>query len=518
MTKGTERSSKAYLIMGSAHLGIDPLIGSVLGTLAKTYGATPVHLGPFMPESVIKEHKSALVELDKNLKIAKPNAVQKAKRKFLLSEVKKGAKVQQKYIDDIKIYFGKCFFVLNENQYIERNFGVGAAVMADSMKLGDHLHLSSVMPSTDKASNSPITKRSIRAYKKTGKSWILPHPIPAADSQPRAGLNQAYNYITTGSLSNSDIAKRPQDFNKAVQSPAVVLVVVDEKNGEFHAKHLHIDYATHPVSKKSEPVIMDDGVVFFKDRTLVVPSKDKAAHVTDSHSQYEHMGVLASIRMLNNMFEPETFVDGGDTSDFASVNRHAKDRPGEREGLRLSDDINNLRKYLDALGEAPSIKNKVLVDSNHHEWLSAFISENPNLKGLCDWPTLAKTVFHDWDVFIRQGGSDKTFYFGDIAIRHGDNESGPIQANDNFGKYLGGHYHRYMSFLRAVFVGPACKLGPKYLNNKLTAWQNQVTLLTKYREVAAAVPRTVLHDDKRNVSRVVFRNKIYEIPFHKYSK
>ena len=69
------------------------------------------------------------------------------------------------------------------------------------------------------------------------------------------------------------------------------------------------------------------------------------------------------------------------------------------------------------------------------KWLTRAVSENPWLDGWCDWHTLARTMFRDWTVFLRTGGADKTFKFGNLSIRHGDREK-ISSAWQLFGNYL----------------------------------------------------------------------------------
>jgi hypothetical protein len=173
-----------------------------------------------------------------------------------------------------------------------------------------------------------------------------------------------------------------------------------------------------------------------------------------------------------------------------------------------------LKKTLDTVTDFPSIKERVLIDSNHHEWLTGFVLENPCLIGILDWPTLARKLLPKWNVFLRLAGENKIYEFGDLSIRHGDKDGGVKKAERTFpsGKWIGGHFHSRESYRRASLIGCSCKLGPQYIGNSINAWQNEVTSITRYKGVTSHSGKVVLHDKKREVSRICYRSEIIEAP------
>jgi hypothetical protein len=146
--------------------------------------------------------------------------------------------------------------------------------------------------------------------------------------------------------------------------------------------------------------------------------------------------------------------------------------------------------------------------------------KNPCLIGMLDWTTLKNTKFPDWDLMIRTPGENKIYFFGDFMIRHGDRDSGAKKAEHitKNGKYLCGHFHKFITYRRAVQLGCGAKLGPGYIGNEVNAWQSQIATLTKYLGIAAISPKVVLHDKTRDVSRVSFRDMICEVPFYHIAK
>jgi hypothetical protein len=365
----------------------------------------------------------------------------------------------------------------------------------------------------------PMTKRAMSFFKRLGASCIAPHPIPAVESSAREGLNQAHNYFTTGSLKNVEKPRTPNAFFQCSHLPAAVLVLVDTDNDEFHPCPIHVDYLRGESSHRIDPVVLHDGLVFTTDDVIEVASDDKGMHETDGHSPWEHMGVVGTVRALNELHKPSVFYNGGDAGNFDSVCPHTEHKPREREGRRLMEEFKSLRRFLTAQINVKSIKRRILIDSNHHAWVSQAVAKYPWADGLIDWKTQAETTFRDWEVLLRdEGGDAQVVRFGDLVIRHGDQEAGVTGGEDTFFKYLGGHFHRYRAIKRGTSVGPGCKLGPKYLNGNLTAWQNQVTTLTKYKGKASCAPKIVLHDEVRKKSRFCYRDTIYEVDFYRYEE
>lgn len=504
-----KRKSDAYLVIGNAHLGMDDNILELFANVANHYNAEVVHLGPLVSEKDVNDYNRVKWALGDG----SDNREAERSKDFAVSLQEK----QDRVLEGLKWAFGKVTIVVNDRQVLDDPSDEGVEVVWEKYLISKHLNLSSVQPNGEKISNKPITRKCLAYFKRETTSWIAPHPTPAVESFPREGLNQAHNYMTTGSLTNVKNPNNPRSFFQCQNLPACWLVLVDTENGEFHPKQLHVDYLRGDTSHRLEPHVLDDGLVFSSDGVFEVDSEDKANHTTDDHSPWEHMGVLGSVRALNELHQPSVYINGGDAGNFDSVCPHTADFPLDRENFRLVQEFKALRKLLTAQINTDSIVEKILVDSNHHEWVTKMVKKNPWAKGLIDWKTMAETTFSDWHLMIRgNGGAEEIYRFGDFVIRHGDQESGVLQASDDFYKYLGGHYHRFSVFKRAISVGPGCRLGPSYLQGKVTAWQNQMTSLTKHKGVAAASPKIVLHDERKKKSRFAYQGDIFEVDFYKY--
>lgn len=528
-----KRKTEPYLIISSAQLGMDDDILSLFANVSKYYKTKVYHLGPLATESEIKlfnkytkEYQKAretlmLLETSGNATEAR---VEKADERVetARSNLNLSTNSQKNRIKHLRKYFSNIEFITTESiSILDKN----EKFILNGLDLTNKVMLAPIPPTGMGISGKPIQARAINYLKRLNKSWIVAHPVPSVECFPRPGINQAYNFFTVGSLRHSPLPLNTRQQSEFSQMPAAVLVLVDTENGEFHPRPLHVDYKDNiipnPYSKDNnyKPMILDDGLVFIGNKVIETKSIDRATVSTDDHAPYEHPGVLGALRTLNTLYQPHTFINSGDGADFVSVCHHIKHSLAKREGLRLTHDIESLRKLLEAQANTPSIKKRVLIDSNHHDWVTQYADENPAMIGIIDWRTLASEVFFDWDVFItndRERENDNIFFFGDYAIRHGHQEAGLQKAERMFerGKYFCGHWHRYESWRRAIMQGCGAKLSPTYLNGKQTAWQNQVSTFTKYNGVAACNPKIVLHDKKQPISRFSYRGDIYEAPHY----
>lgn len=380
--------------------------------------------------------------------------------------------------------------------------------------ISKHLIITSVPANGDKVSGQPITQRTFRMLKSLGHSHIIPHMTPQTKAFPRPGLNQAFNFITTGSLKFPKDPNKISDAYQASARTSCILVSLDEENGEFHPQRLRVKKRT----KNGSPFIIHDGMLYMSDGSYeeFLPS-EKAVHFTDAHAPHVHEGVVGAIRGLNTLHEPSTLVDGGDMGNMESVSRFTKNKPGQRENLRIINDLMSIRKFWNAVADGfETIEEKWACGSNHMDWVDLFVDENPSLKGMLDIASLSKSYFPDWNILLRNKSDDQGFVFGNLNIKHGDDESSVLEADDIFGNYLGGHHHRYCEFEDAIFAGPACRVDHrihKYLKNKATSWQNNVTTITKYGNITCKHPKIILHSEDERTSRFCYRGEIYEVDF-----
>jgi len=290
-------------------------------------------------------------------------------------------------------YFPNIQFIINKEQYLVESHLAGRSI-GPSLKLSKYMALHSVMANGPKVATQPITDRAFAYMKSLKTSLICPHPTPALRSFNREGINNSWEIMTTGGLAYSDEANRPSDFHRAVNAPSAMVVFIDQKNGEYHSKRLHFDVVSCKVGKIPRPAIIDDGRVFTLATTWEVGPEDKASFTTDLHGPFEHRGVVAASRALTELHQAETFIDNGDMVDFISLCPHNSNAPLHAENLRFIDDEKAFKRLSSALTDNPRIKEKILVDSNHHEWCERMVAKLPFLQGVIDLAAMRHIT--DW--------------------------------------------------------------------------------------------------------------------------
>lgn len=546
-----------YLFLSTIHKGYDPEVLELLATFRKHYELMPVHLGKICTdeefnmlnnrqmkiktfdkqkeeiskvtdmdakdaefavveafeylcsigstniadvcwEEMVPEHVDTISPYDKRLLTAYLGGM--IRQILLTTEVSRLYDAQQTRIDILRGYMPELQFLINDASVLPGTEGLDDALW-NEMNLGAHLKASATMANGDKVSGNPITPRVLSYYRLRGHSWILPHGIPAAEAIPDEGLNQAKNYFTTGSLRFDRHASKASDYHKAKHIAGAIMVIVD--NDEFFIKQIFID------DIDGELAILDDGLVFFKDRIIEAGKENTAIHVTDVHLPHQNAGVMGAIKFLAETLKSLHFYDGGDTGTIECFNPHGKGAWGELENKRFVNDLGALRGYTKFIDDLKIFKHKTIIDSNHMDWVDRFLEKVPALKGYIDWDTLGKKYFKGWKLLHRGHAQGTIVRFMDIVLRHGDQEN-LYQAFLLFVKYIGGHVHRRMGLGRVAKTGPGCNLSAKYLKGAQTAWQNEITTLTGYKGVASFSIKTVLH--KENTSRLLFRNEIVEFP------
>lgn len=537
------RAPKRYLIIGNVQLGYDDDVLKALAVLAETYDAQPIHLGNICTDDEKRMYDRRQNKIRTFEKIAS-EAEDKLFDRVMDAEGKNYDKLSDKLkdleaknasdLDKISaeiealeaaeahrvrklqtIFHKPVWFVANHEQYLLGSH-FGKNLVGPKLELSQHLLLESVQANGTKTTSQPITPRAYNYLKNKKISIILPHPTPAQRAFHREGLNKAWNMYTTGALKYQDEASRPSEFYKAVQLPAALLVLIDQNNGEFHTRRLHFDITRCPISHRQKPTILEDGRGFSGAGVWDVGTANIAAGDTDGHAPWEHRGVLASVRSLVDLSQAETYIDDGDSADWTSICPHNAGSPLHAENLRFSDDEESFRRVMHAKADNPCVKTKIFVDANHEDWINRMVAKLPFLVGLMDQASVYARAIPDWTYHIIHGGEDYTYYFGDLAVRHGHNVPSLAYASNLFSKYIGGHVHAHEEYLRCATQGAAASLGPAYLHNSLTKWQNTITSFTKWSEKTAFDIKSVLHDDERKVSRFAFRGDVYEVAWHVY--
>lgn len=402
----------------------------------------------------------------------------------------------------IKFVYGQMDVLDYDNPPIEM---LGSANLGPHFRPSKYIGFAAMMANGPKTGGWPLTSKTARTLKSMHHSWVLPHPIIQAESFAKPGLNNASNYFTTGRLSHAPIPTHTSEAYFARHLAGAVAVTMDA-DGTFFARNLIVEQTAN-----GDNFTIEDDVLFLDTGSKKLQSEELGLGIADTHTHYDNKGTMAIFHATGQMLRPSGLIHAGDASDMEPVSRHLLGKAGQMENKRLGKALHDLREHLAFIRSINPQAECVLIDSNHHEWLTQYLDTNPALKDLLSWESLAPT-FEGWNVMLRKAGENAMQKIGDLTARHGDQES-VEQAEAIFGKYWGGHFHRFRRLGRTLSVGPACNLGPNYLQQAITAWQNQITTFGVYWGVTIAQAKTVLHVGKK--SKTVFRGQILEVSFEK---
>lgn len=160
-------------------------------------------------------------------------------------------------------------------------------------------------------------------------------------------------------------------------------------------------------------------------------------------------------------FKPHVFIFGGDLLHAASVSHHEQGKPMNTEGLRLFDEVRELKeKYLQPVDELVKGE-KVILLGNHERFLLDMVEKVPGID--FDFASLFGVEGRDDWRIIGLGG---VYQLGKIKFIHGDYLSSASNLTYHTKKALEsyqanvryGHYH---TFQAASYVNPQRNLETK---------------------------------------------------------
>lgn len=515
--------SKNYLILSSAYLGSDPQILKIFNQVVNLYKADVIHIGPVSDPSMYKKADKSFDSATRSYIDATTNIERLSKEfkkiEFLMPENEPYAVLNNMSIDDIADKWG-----LHDqyDEYQDDDIDVfypnhakpsNVTYTVDYMKqLSQYLGLSSVMPKSAKATRGEAQNRVKEEFYNYADNWIFPHPTPQIGNVGKMDFNESLNQLYVGCLKFFERNEKMNNFYKTDFLPCAVFVSVDTIDGTFHARQIFIE------KDGNSMFALDDGMVFFNNKTITVGSVDKGMYSTDHHSPIFHRGAMAANNACTELHEPEELIDGGDSADSEGSNRHNLKDNNRRamEGKRVIHDIKARRYLYNLLGSFKSIKRRISIDSNHLNWNDKYVDQRPELEGIIDLKSQWKLFFKDWLFILSETGKMNYYYWGDILIRHGHQESLMKGAQiSKVGKILQGHRHYLKSFKRAMQMHCLSSFDHGYFDNTSSAMQNGFAALTKYKDIAAASPKIVIHDNNKKTSKFSYRDKIYEVAWLK---
>ena len=544
---------KNYLFIGNMHLGMDDSILSVLGTVASEFNAEVVHLGSRITQDerhmlLRREAKLAtwgnqLAEAEKALAVKQREQGKLSDKisAFLKSEKPSEKKAGEYYhaqlaldkkvdalserihnlrerchitigensaliaaegarVDQLNDVFGTVYFLFNKKQTL---FGRSCS----DMPVGQYMTASCLHPNGDKISSKPITDRALTWFSRFKTGFIVPHPTSVLESKNAEGINNAHTYVTTGGLCETVAPELTTELNQAINMPGAVLVCVDGETGEHHTNRIVFRKdSSGNLMTAVDDLVFKASKVFTPDEIYCVTTDEHVPH----HSEAVRAAALNTCKTLLKGSAPVHHVSLSDLCDCAPFSPWLAKVPLDREGIRVKEDFQALKGYLKPFADLP-LKSKLVLDSNHHEWLSKYVAQHPELMGVLDWETgeYTQQFTMGYTFLSRQNGNAPIQRIGDQVSRHGDQEGSLKQAYIAFGQYQCGHWHYRQEWGRCYRLPCACDLDPKYLQGRLTGWTQGFTLNAVVKGKTMVTPRVVFSTG--DTIRYCYRGKIVRI-------
>ena len=492
-----EVKSYNFLVVGCAFDGMDKEVLQVLSTFYKHMNCKEViHLGPVVTE-IEKNLARRRLDLLRTIDRSKIKKLKKATNDLETLEYTQNSRIQQ--LTDA--FDGKVLFCAGEEGILPET-RPGVELGTDAV-FGKSLVLAGVLPAGENVSSNPCTTRAKRYWHRFGKaSIIMPHPISVLESFAADGVNKAKIFVTTGCLHATRDIKRHADLKEAQKQPGAIFVCYDDKNDEFHLKRLVFRKIDNKLC-----VLYDDNV-YFSNKVVSVDSL--ALHGTDPHGKKVHPAAISCLLDAASLLNPGMIVDGGDMGDFESISHWNQKKKKKVSNCDLLQEFKDWKLLLDKLQERCEV---ILgVDSNHtDEWRWKFLDENPQFESLIgDDGLLIPKNYHKR--YLSKHGVPDVLYVGDLAIRHGHQES-LQQGYDMYQQYLGGHWHCWNEFGRAVQIGPMCGFAEDYLGGRETRWILMFSTISTYKGKSQVNAKVVLFNEKEQTARYCANGKIYEIKY-----
>lgn len=172
-------------------------------------------------------------------------------------------------------------------------------------------------------------------------------------------------------------------------------------------------------------------------RHFIIPDRQARPGVPLDHNRWLGQAIRD--------YKPNVLIDLGDNADFPSVSTHSAPGSLDKEGQRLSRDIEVAQEADSILFEHMGKwrpKAMVRLRGNHEERLNRYLGANPVLQGIIGLHLLNDD---DWDVVPFQHGAPGVRVIDGISYAH-------YFANPNTGKPIGGTATYKLAAIGSPFV------------------------------------------------------------------
>jgi hypothetical protein len=486
----TKQNATNYLVIGTGERGYSLPVLNLLKVFSGYTKSSIVYTGALSDRFALQMYNSRMKQSKTIEKIRGSDSLHESEKvKRFDDNIKELVDAQNKLINDFHVVFGDIIWVTNKSLAIEDGMYLNLHSQSH-LDLSKYLTITPVAPNGDRISGNPLTPRSVQMYRYYNNSVVAPHPVMATRLFAREGVNQALQFMTTGSLRWPTNAKRASETFEHYSQPGAMLITLDNDTGMFYHQRIHID------RNKDGLFIVWDGLVIKNSGVTEAPMQDRLSLVTDSHGPFKSRNVWDAFLKSIEIHNPGVVAHGGDLGDMTSLNPHDSYDTLSHDGLRLSHDF---EVFMDDVVEmhnaAPFESDIVILESNHHEWLNRYINKHKTLQGLIGWPNIERQLQaatgRDSIAIREDAPGQESYLWGDFRLRHGHTDGSVIELAKTQGKAINGHYHTHEEFMDAVRIGCACRHMP-YMKGANDKWILQIATGTKHQGVARIHAKTVL--------------------------
>lgn len=172
-------------------------------------------------------------------------------------------------------------------------------------------------------------------------------------------------------------------------------------------------------------------------RHFIVPDRQAKPGVPLDHNRWLGQAIAE--------YQPDVLIDLGDNADFPSVSSHSQPGSMDKEGARLSRDIEAAieadRILFDAMGDFRP-RRMVRLRGNHEDRLDRYLRANPVLEGIIGLHLLKDD---EWEIVPFENGAPGVIVIDGISYAH-------YFANPNTGRPIGGTATYKLAAIGSPFV------------------------------------------------------------------
>lgn len=196
--------------------------------------------------------------------------------------------------------------------------------------------------------------------------------------------------------------------------------------------------------------------------------------------------IKAALKFVED-FKPDTLLLVGDQLEVGSISRHNQGKPRLVEGMRLTDDMDALNKYiLSPTDNMPFLKKRLWFKGNHENRVDRYLDENPSCENLIEPEVYLNLAKRGWTLV----DEEVPYAIGKLHFVHGHSlfvNGGGTNPAAKLAYYYrrnirAGHLHTYAvatdvtpadrhDYHTAIIVPAMSAATPDYMKNRPSNFQ-----------------------------------------------